>query len=230
MDLDIVSVMDPSVPERLHHREVGVTEKHVLADNRDIHRLRCRMHTVHERRPLRKIGGGDDLQVVRQEAVQSLLVQHERDLVDGWDVGGTDHATDRYVAEQRDLLLQVAADRTIGTADDGVRLQAERSKLLDRVLRRLRLQLTRRSDEGHQGHVHEGTVFAPHLVAQLPDGFQEGERFDVSYGAADLDDLEVGLFRFGERADPRFDLVGDVGDHLNGLPEVVAAPLLREHR
>ena len=84
--------------------------------------------------------------------------------------------------------------------------------------------------KGINGNVHEGTVFAPDLVAQLPDGFEEGQRFDVSYGAADLDDLEVGLFRFSERADPRFDLVGDMRDHLNGLPEVVAAPLLREHR
>src|SRR6266480_1292462 len=73
----------------------------------------------------------------------------------------------------------------------------------------------------------DGPMYAAHLVAQLPDGFQERERFDVAHGAADLDDLEVGLFRLGERANPRLDLVGDVGDHLDGLPEVIATPFLR---
>src|SRR5439155_5743652 len=83
---------------------------------------------------------------------------------------------------------------------------------------------------GHQRDVDERTMLTPDLVPELSDGLQEGERLDVPYGAADLDDLEVGLFRFGERPNPRLDLVGDVRDHLDGLPEVISTTLLRQHR
>ena len=76
----------------------------------------------------------------------------------------------------------------------------------------------------------ERAVFPSDLVPELPDGLEERERFDVPYGAADLDDLEVGLFRLGERPNPRLDLVGDVRDHLDGLPKVIATTFLREHR
>src|SRR5439155_20945513 len=177
-----------------------------------------------------KIRGRDDLEMVGEELVQPLLVEHERDLVDGGSVGGTDHAADGHVAQQRDLLLQVAADRTVRAAYDGIRLQTEGTKLLHRVLRRLGLQLAGGSDDRHQGNVDEGTMLAPHLVPELPDGLEEGERLDVPYGAADLDDLEVGLFRLGEGPNPRLDLVGDMRDHLDGLAEVIATALLREHR
>ena len=41
---------------------------------------------------------------------------------------------------------------------------------------------------------------------------------------------EVGVLRLGEGADPLLDLVGDVGDDLHGLAQVVAPALLGEDR
>ena len=150
MDLDVASVVDAPVAESLHDRQIGVPEVHVLADHRDIDHLRRRMHAVDEGRPLRKVGGRDDLEMVRQKSIQSLLVQHEGDLVDGWSVGSTDHAADGHVAEQRDLLLQVPTDRTVRAAHDGIGLQTQGTKFLHGVLRRLRLQFARRPDVRHQ--------------------------------------------------------------------------------
>jgi hypothetical protein len=72
--------------------------------------------------------------------------------------------------------------------------------------------------------VNEERVFATQLLAHLTDGFHEGQRLDVADGAADFDDRDVYILcDFFHRA---FDFVGDVGNDLHGLAEVVAAALL----
>ncbi len=60
--------------------------------------------------------------------------------------------------------------------------------------------------------------------AHLADGLEEGQAFDVADRAADLDDDDVVLRR--DRAEGRLDLVGHVGDDLDGLAQVLALALL----
>src|SRR5205807_9929334 len=69
------------------------------------------------------------------------------------------------------------------------------------------------------------------VVLELADGLEEGQRLDVADGATDLDDDHVGPRRglLGDTANPLLDLVGDVGDDLDGGAEVVAAALLGDH-
>ncbi len=71
-------------------------------------------------------------------------------------------------------------------------------------------------------------VLGTELDAHLADGLEEGQRLDVTDGAADLDDGHVGLA--GRVAHSGANLVGDVRDHLDGRAEVLAASLLRDHR
>ena len=70
----------------------------------------------------------------------------------------------------------------------------------------------------------EDSVVAAEILAHLADGFEEGEGFDVAYRAADFDDGDVAVGR--DLAHGVFDLIGDVGDDLDGLAEIVAAALL----
>ena len=65
-----------------------------------------------------------------------------------------------------------------------------------------------------------------HLPAELAHRLQEGKRLDVAHGAADLGDDEVVLAGVAEQLDVALDLVGDVGDDLDGLAEIVASALL----
>ena len=88
----------------------------------------------------------------------------------------------------------------------------------------LGLELLGGGDPGDEGHVDEAGVVAAELLAHLADGFEEGEGFDVAYGAADFDQSDVAVRR--HLAHGVLDLVGDVGDDLDGLAEVVAAALL----
>ena len=69
----------------------------------------------------------------------------------------------------------------------------------------------------------------PTLVHELAHRLEEGEALDVADRPADLGDDHVILAGFAERLKAPLDLVGDVGDDLDGRAEVVAAALLRDH-
>ena len=118
------------------------------------------------------------------------------------------------------------------SAED-LRLDAEAQQFLDAVLRRLGLQLAGGGDVGHQGQVHEEAVLRAQLVVELAQRLEEGQRLDVADGAADLRDDHVrgGAVAAGLRgqAHPAADLVGDVRDDLDGVPEVLAAALAGDH-
>ncbi len=115
-------------------------------------------------------------------------------------------------------------DGAVTAAEQDVGLDSDGEHLLDGVLRGLGLQLLRGGDPWDEGDVDEEGIIAAQVLAHLADGFEEGERFDVADRATDLDqqDLAVG----GDLAHGVFNLVGDVGDDLDGLAEVVSAALL----
>ena len=92
------------------------------------------------------------------------------------------------------------------------------------MLRRLGLYLARRLHVWHQGEVNEQRIALPELDAHLPDGFEKGLRFDVSDGASNLHQSDLGIACAAPNAG--LDLVGDVGNDLNGPPQILAASLL----
>src|SRR3954462_5146815 len=96
------------------------------------------------------------------------------------------------------------------------------------MLGRLGLDLPRRRDVGHQRKVDVADVVAAKIEAHLADGLEERQRLDVAHRAAHLDDRHVGVA--GAALDERLDLVGDVRDDLHRAAEVVALPLLLDHR
>jgi len=72
-------------------------------------------------------------------------------------------------------------------------------------------------------------VLAPHVVTELADRFEVGERLDVADGSADLDHDDLRLLFARDPVDALLDLVGDVRDDLHRRAEVVATALLRDH-
>ena len=79
-----------------------------------------------------------------------------------------------------------------------------------------------RSDERHEGHMYVEDVLWADVEAELANGFKERENFDIAHGSADFGDHDVGVVR-GQLTDSVLDLVGDVGNDLNGSPEIVAS-------
>ena len=82
----------------------------------------------------------------------------------------------------------------------------------------------------HQRQVAVHHVLVADVVAHLTNRFEEGQPLDVADRAADFDDADVGAGGLRDALDVRFDLVGDVRNHLDGRAEIIAAPLLFDHR
>ena len=172
--------------------------------------------------------GGDQAQLPADHRVQSLLGHEQGDLVKGLGGGVLNHAVRLHVAEEGDLPPDVGGDGGVAAADQNVRLDAQAQELLDGVLGGLGLQLPGAGDLDNEGHVDEEHVPLGPLGPDLADGLQEGLGLDIAHGAADLADDHVHVVP-GHGVDPAFDLVGDVGDDLDGGAQVVPPALPVQH-
>ena len=129
-----------------------------------------------------------------------------------------------FVAEQGDFLQNFLGQRVITAAQDYIRLNPQTQQLLHRVLGGLALQLPAARDGHDEGHVDEHDVLSAPLGGHLADGLQEGLALNVAHSAADLHNGHVGV-RALQGVDVVLDLPGDVGDDLDGAPQVVPRPL-----
>ena len=144
----MAAVVDPGVLQRLVHREVGVVELHVLADERDLDRALALPDPLGQLVPLAEVGlARRQPELLADEVVEALLLERRRHEVDVGDVLVGDHLARLDVGEERDLVAHVRRDRVARAADDDVRVDTDAAQLVDRVLRRLRLQLAGRVDE-----------------------------------------------------------------------------------
>ena len=229
IDLDVNAMGEACVAQRLAHRDVGVGQVGVLANDGDGQRALLLLHPADHAPPSRKVAVvGMQSELAHQQIAQARVLQDQRHLVDVVDGGEREDGVARDVAEHRQLVLDVVGDGLVGAADDGVGLDAERAQLLDGVLRRLGLELARGLDVGQQGDVDVEDVAAPHLAAHLADGLEEGLPLDVAYRAADLDDDDLGVGVLGEAEHELLDGVSDVRHGLDRPAQVVAAPLLAD--
>ena len=95
------------------------------------------------------------------------------------------------------LALMSSARQVLRPAKEDVRLDTDFPEGLHAVLGGFGLDLACRFDERDPGQVDEDGVLLAHLVAELPDGLQEGQAFDIADGAADLDDGHVEALAVG---------------------------------
>ena len=222
-----VLVRQAAVQQRFAQTFVGVFELHVFSHYRDAH-FACRMvQAMHQVQPRLHVGRFfDQLEVLQNLGVQPFSRKLHGNGIDGVHVLHGNDAGFGDVAEQRDFLFQLFGNVAVAAAQQNVRLDSDAQHFFDAVLRGLGFQLAGRGDEGHEGDVHEQSIFEPELEAHLADGFEEGKGLDVADGAADFDDDHV--HAFGDFFDGGFDFVGDVRDDLDGFSEVIAAALLGE--
>src|SRR5215469_12451229 len=86
------------------------------------------------------------------------------------------------------------------------------------------LELASARDEGHQSQVDEGGRAARQLIAELADGFEEGQTLDVADRAPNLAQDEIDALVAG--CDEGLDRVSDVRNDLHGRTQIVAPALL----
>src|SRR5713226_2319941 len=216
--------------KRHRHADIGIGGREVLPHNPDAHTPGWVLDPMHQLFPVaqvRRLGGR--LQRLDDDVAQAGVFQHQGHFVDGGRVGDRDDGPPVDVTEQGDLVLEGHADRPLRAAHDGVGLDADAPQRRHAVLSGLALELLRGLDERHQREVHVKDVLTAEVVLQLPDRFQEGERFDVANRPADFDDDDIRVVFPGYAGDALLDLIGHVRDDLDGPAQVIATSLLGDH-
>ena len=126
-DVDARARPDARVAQRLGQRHVRVAQVDVLADHRDRDLGLGMGFGVDDGLPLREIRRPRvELQLVDDVAVEALLGEQHRDLVDVVDVDGRDDGALLDVREQRDLRALLARQRVLRAAHEHVGLDADR--------------------------------------------------------------------------------------------------------
>ena len=74
--------------------------------------------------------------------------------------------------------------------------------------------------------MNENGIFSADFIAELPDGFQEGEAFNIPDGAADFHNGHIKTVCCV--ADEIFYFVGNMGNDLNGFPQIISAPFFSD--
>ena len=167
-----------------------------------------------------------NLQLLGDDVVDALVVQHFGDFVDALGIVAANHGAFFHVAKEGDFAAFVFGQDSVHAADEYVGLDADFAQFFYGMLGRFGFDFACGGDVGHIAQVHKQGIVAAKLAAHLADGFQKRQRFDVAHRAADFDDGHV----FAGRAfvDAAFDFVGDVRDHLHCAAEVVAATLFHD--
>ena len=206
---------------------VGVLQRDILAHQADAHLLGRALEFGQKLVPLLHVGLALDLEagLLQDDVVQALLVHLQGHLIDGGHVQALHHGIGAHVAELGHLFAHRGRQRVLGAQHQHVGLDTLLLQQLDAVLRRLGLQLLGCADIGHIGQVHADAAPAQ-FPPQLAYGFDKRQGLDVAHGAANLGDDKVILARGAEQLHVTLDLVGDVGDDLHRLAQVVATALL----
>ena len=197
--------MDEGFADRL----VGIGQFGIFSHQRDLDLVVRILDLLHESLPLLHIGFavGRKVEFREHHLVQMLIVHTQRHLVDRRHVDRFHHGVGVDVAEERHLAAKPLRQRPFGAEHQDVGLQTVFHQCLDRMLRRLSLQLARSGHVGDQRQVHERRIAVAERIAQLAHRLDEGQRLDIAHRAA----------QFGD---------DDVGDDLHGLAQAIAAALL----
>jgi len=109
--------------------------------------------------------------------------------------------------------------------------KSQSTKITDRGLGGLGLLLTDGTDGRDQGDMDQSKVIVTDTELELTHGLNKRGRLDIADGTAELDDADIRLFTgivHRDRSDtlhPVLDGIGDVGDHLDCLAEIITLAL-----
>ena len=227
VELEAAVMVGTGVQEALIDALVGILQGDILAHQADAHFLLGALELGEEVVPLGEVGlaVGGQTRLLEDDVVQALLVHLEGHLIDGGHVERLHHGVGADVAELRHLLHHGGGQLVLGAQHEDVGLDTFLLQQLDAVLGGLGLELLGSADVGDISQVDTDAA-AAQLPTQLADGLDKRQGLDVAHGATYLGDDKVILARGAEQLDVTLDLVGDVGDDLDGLAQVIATPLL----
>ena len=170
------------------------------------------------------------MQTFAYNSGQILFFHGQRRFIEIFHIQILEHMAGRYIAEEGNLVLDALIQGIFRTADDNVRLDTHTLQVFDAGLGRLGLHLLGGLQIGDQGHVDQDHIFPALFMLELPDRLKEGLAFNVSYSPAHFDDCDLCMFGRRIAVETAFDLISDMGDHLDSASAEISPPFLLEDR
>ena len=115
-----------------------------------------------------------ELELLGDNCVDALVVQHFGDFVNAFGVVAADHGALFHVAKEGDFAAFVFGQDSVHAADEHVGLDADFAQFFYGMLGRLGFDFACGGDVGHIAQVHKQGIAAAELAAHLADGFEEG--------------------------------------------------------
>ena len=126
--------------QSLAHREVGVAQFNIFADQGDVNRLARHLHAVYHAPPLAQIHPVRvKAKTFHNKLAQALFFQKQGYLVDAGYRGHGDNRLFLHVAEQGYLVTYALRDRQVAAAYYNIGLDTDTAQLVNAVLGRLGL-------------------------------------------------------------------------------------------
>ena len=223
LNIDLHTVGHAAVDQGLFDRLIGVFQLGVFANDGNVHLTVGVVNAVFDVEPTAKawFRGWRNAERIQNRLIQTFVVIGQRCLIDRFQIVCCNHSLFADVTEQRDFFAFTFGDWLFRTAHQNIRRQTDRLKFLNRVLSRFCFQFTRSRQIRQQCQVHQNAFAAWFFVNELTNGFEKRQTLDVANGAADFAQHKVD-FVIAD-ADEVLDFVGDVGNDLNRLAQIVAA-------
>ena len=229
-DLHLGITGRPSMEQRLCHTEVSIPQAGIFPYQGDFHPAVHPFYLLHHGCPFGHIGGPfSQTQPAADGIAQALFFQQQRYFIQSMGRHIGDDTPLLHIAEQSDFMPHLLGDGRLRPANQNIRLDAHRKKLLDRMLGWLAFQLSGAGDGNDERNMDIQHIFPALFHRYLPDGLQIGLAFDIPYRAADLADDHIGVAIL-HGIDPPLDLIGDMRDDLYRAAEIAPLPLPVQHR
>ena len=166
------AAMDQSFAEAF----VGILQFHVFSHDPDRYVVDRVIHALDERFPvLHPPFGFPQVEKPYDFFIETFDGEDKRNFVNTVDVLCSDNGFFRDVTEERNFRLHVGRQESIGAAQKNIGLNSDFEQFFHTVLRRFRFQLTGGRNVRNESEVNEKGIFTAHILAHLPDRFEEGQ-------------------------------------------------------
>ena len=229
VEIDPRMIGNPAMNQRLGERFVGVGKIGVLAHNRDVDLAVGGANAADDLAPRIEIGRGArvDLEMVEDLNIEAFVVILDRHLIDRIDIKRGHDGFRADIAEQCDLVAFAVRNRAVTAAQEHMRPDTDPLQFHHRMLGRLGLELAGCGQIRHQRQMYEHCPLGAQFIAQLANGLEKRQAFDIADRAADFTDHEILAMEVGR--DEFLDGVGDVGNDLNRATQIVSTTLATEN-
>src|SRR5208337_617410 len=171
---------------------VRVLVAHVLSHDTDAYLILRMADAVHKVNPRLEVAlAGLQVQAAQNLGIQPLAPKNQGHFVDVVHVLRGDDGIFRDATEEGDLGFDLGRKKAVRPAKEDVRLNADLSQFLYRMLCGLGLLFARSVYIGHEGQMHKDNIFPALLLPHLANRLEERERFNVSHGTADFHDHHI---------------------------------------